>query len=106
MGPKRSQLARGLGLIASVAALAAGGVALGVELERRIVSKRLARKSDVDVAEFFALRADGPDVITPDGVVLHTEVDEAEADDITLVLVHGYALNLDCWHFQRVHFRG
>ena len=107
MAPKRSQLARGLGLIASVAgAPSAGGVALGVELERRIVSKRLARKSDVDVAEFFALRADGPDVITPDGVVLHTEVDEGEADDITLVLVHGYALNLDCWHFQRVHFRG
>ncbi|HEX7211011.1 MAG TPA: alpha/beta hydrolase [Propionibacteriaceae bacterium] len=106
MGPKRSQLARGLGLVASVAALAAGGVALGVELERRIVSKRLARKSDVDVAEFFSLRADGPDVITPDGVVLHTEVDEGEADDITLVLVHGYALNLDCWHFQRLHFRG
>ena len=25
---------------------------------------------------------------------------------MTLVLVHGYALNLDCWHFQRVHFRG
>jgi pimeloyl-ACP methyl ester carboxylesterase len=38
--------------------------------------------------------------------VLHTEVDEGEADDITLVLVHGYALNLDCWHFQRLHFRG
>ena len=26
--------------------------------------------------------------------------------DLTLVLVHGYALSLDCWHFQRKHFRG
>ena len=23
-----------------------------------------------------------------------------------MVFVHGYALNLDCWHFQRKHFRG
>ena len=25
---------------------------------------------------------------------------------MTLVFVHGYALNLDCWHFQREAFRG
>ena len=28
------------------------------------------------------------------------------APDPTLVFVHGYALNLDCWHFQRAYFRG
>jgi pimeloyl-ACP methyl ester carboxylesterase len=41
--------------------------------------------------------------------VLHTEVDEVGengASDMTLVFVHGYALSLDCWHFQRKHFRG
>jgi pimeloyl-ACP methyl ester carboxylesterase len=106
MAPNRGQLARGLGLLASVAALAAGGLALGVELERRIVSKRIARNSEADLEGFFSLRSKGPDVITPDGVVLHTEVDEGEADDLTLLFVHGYALNLDCWHFQRLHFRG
>ena len=47
---------------------------------------------------------------------LHAEVDEADPDvaagapgasvEPTLVFVHGYALNLDCWHFQRAHFRG
>ena len=26
--------------------------------------------------------------------------------DPTIVFVHGYALNLDCWHFQRAYFRG
>ena len=77
-GAKRGSLATGLGLVASVAALAAGGVALGIELEHRIVSKRIARNSEADLEEFFALRSDGPDVITPDGVVLHTEVDEGE----------------------------
>ena len=25
---------------------------------------------------------------------------------MTLVFCHGYALNLDCWHFQREHYRG
>ena len=28
------------------------------------------------------------------------------AADPTIVFVHGYALNLDCWHFQRAYFRG
>ena len=106
MAPKRGRLATGLGLVASVAALAAGGVALGIELERRIVSKRIARTSEENLEELFAVHSEGPDVITPDGVVLHTEVEQGEADDITLLFVHGYGLHMDCWHFQRLHFRG
>jgi pimeloyl-ACP methyl ester carboxylesterase len=106
MAASRGRLAAGLGLVASVAALAAGGIAMGMELERRIVAKRIGRNSQADLEEFFSLRSDGPDVITPDGVVLHTEVDEGPADEFTLVFVHGYGLNLDCWHFQRLHFRG
>ena len=106
----RGATAQGLGLVASITALAAGGVALGMELERRIVSKKL-RPAEEAPEPFFSLRSDGPLVTTSDGVVLHTEVDEVagEGDDepaLTLVLVHGYALNLDCWHFQRKHFRG
>jgi pimeloyl-ACP methyl ester carboxylesterase len=106
MAPERNGLAAGFGLVTSVAALAAGGIALGIELERRIVAKRITRSSEADLQEFFSLRSDGPDVTTPDGVVLHTEVDEGADDDLTLLFVHGYALNLDCWHFQRLHFRG
>jgi pimeloyl-ACP methyl ester carboxylesterase len=121
MAANRGRLAAGLGMIASVAALAAGGIAMGVELERRIVSKRIARGSQAALEEFFSLRSEGPDVITPDGVVLHTEVDEGPTDAVlipggttpprppdgfTLLFIHGYGLNLDCWHFQRLHFRG
>jgi pimeloyl-ACP methyl ester carboxylesterase len=105
MAPGRGRIASGLGLVASIAALAAGGLALGIELERRIVSKRIVRNSVVDLEEFFSLRSDGPDVTTPDGVVLHTEVDEGTAEDVTLLYIHGYGLNMDCWHFQRLHFR-
>jgi pimeloyl-ACP methyl ester carboxylesterase len=106
MAASRGRLAAGLGLVASVAALSAGGIAMGIELERRIVAKRIGRNSQADLEEFFSLRSDGPDVITPDGVVLHTEVDKGPADEFTLVFIHGYGLNLDCWHFQRLHFRG
>jgi pimeloyl-ACP methyl ester carboxylesterase len=106
MPASRGRLAAGLGLVASVAALAAGGIAMGIELERRVVAKRIRRSSQANLEDFFSLRSDGPEVITPDGVVVHTEVDEGPSDDFTLVFVHGYGLNLDCWHFQRLHFRG
>ena len=116
-GPARNR-AGALGLAASVLALAGGGIALGLELERRIVSRRLHAERDDDADDdvpFFSLRSSGPVVTTPDGVRLHTEVEELPVDgsaspagpddDLTLVLVHGYALSLDCWHFQRLHFR-
>jgi pimeloyl-ACP methyl ester carboxylesterase len=106
MPASRGRLAAGLGLVASVAALAAGGIAMGIELERRVVAKRIRRSSQANLEDFFSLRSDGPEVITPDGVVVHTEVDEGPSDDFTLVFVHGYGLNLDCWHFQLRHFRG
>jgi pimeloyl-ACP methyl ester carboxylesterase len=111
---------QGFGLLAGVLALAVGGVAAGLELERRVVTKRITRSRRPDEEGFFRLRSDGPDVTTPDGVVLHTEIDEVQpraADDprpdppagseeLTLVFVHGYALTMDCWHFQRKAFRG
>jgi pimeloyl-ACP methyl ester carboxylesterase len=108
--PSPGRIATGIGLIAGVAALAAGGIAAGMELEHRLISKRLkAQPSDDE--QFFSLRSDGPLVTTPDGVILHIEVDERAAgvddpDDLTVVFVHGYALSLDCWHFQRKHYRG
>ena len=43
-------------------------------------------------------------MLTPDGVVLHTEVDELPGDrgpdDLTVVLVHGWALSLDICHLS------
>ncbi|SDT25372.1 Pimeloyl-ACP methyl ester carboxylesterase [Friedmanniella luteola] len=102
-------------LVAGVAALAAGGIAAGLQLERRLVTRTLEERQEGERGEheavpFFSLRAPGPVVVTPDGVRLHTEVDELPAGpgpaDLTVVLVHGYALSLDCWHFQRLHLRG
>jgi pimeloyl-ACP methyl ester carboxylesterase len=66
-------------------------------------------------AELGSLRGDRRPVTADDGVRLHVEVDEppmpsagsdAGRPGPTLVFAHGYALNLDSWHFQRRALRG
>ena len=108
MGKRRilGAAAAGLGAVATA-------VAAGVVVERRVVKARRAAGSDASA--LGSLRSEAVSVTTSDGVELHSEVDEvspyadgtrAPADQTTFVFVHGYALNLDCWHFQREHFRG
>lgn len=109
--PSPGVIGQTVAVVAGLAALTAGGVAAGLELEKRLVTKglrRRARKDSESDEPFFSLRSGGPTVTTPDGVDLHVEVDDFARDapdDLTIVMVHGYALNLDCWHFQRKHFR-
>ena len=69
----RNRLAEGLGLVAGVAAPGHGGVAVGLELERRVISKRIDRNTEAEVAELFSLHTPKMPVTTPDGVVLHAE---------------------------------
>lgn len=47
-------------------------------------------------------------IVLSGSVPLHVEVDEPDPDavPITVVLSHGYALNLDSWHYQRLALRG
>ena len=94
------------------AALAA--LATGVVVERKVVRARRAGAASAD--RLGILRSAALEVVADDGVVLHAEVDEVapyagngkrrKDADVTLVFVHGYALNLDCWHFQREAMRG
>jgi pimeloyl-ACP methyl ester carboxylesterase len=81
------------------AGLAAAGLAVGVARQRRVI----ARRGD-SPADFGSLRARPVTVVADDGVPLHVEVDEADSE-LTVVFAHGYALNLDCWHFQRALLR-
>lgn len=109
-----TRLAQGIGIAGGVTALAAGAAAGGLELERRRLLRRFGRLPELTDVPFFTLRGPGPEVVTPDGVRLHTEVDEFAAyapegavdPGVTVVLVHGYVLSLHCWHFQRAHLRG
>lgn len=112
----RSRTGTGIGLLAGVAASAIGATAAGYGLEERLVTRRRHADRRLPAEPFFSLRSTGPDVPTADGVRLHTEIDEPEAEEadratpedttqpVTLVFIHGYALTLDCWHFQRAHF--
>jgi pimeloyl-ACP methyl ester carboxylesterase len=94
-------------------AAAVAALATGVVVERRVVRARRAGAAEAD--RLGALRSDPVKVLCDDGVALHAQVDEiapyaggkrSRRKDVTLVFAHGYALNLDCWHFQREAFRG
>jgi pimeloyl-ACP methyl ester carboxylesterase len=67
-----------------------------------------ARRLAVEPELFGALAAPARTVLSSDGVPLHVEVDEPDerAGAATVVFVHGYCLNLHCWHFQRRALRG
>ena len=106
--------------ILGVAAGAAGVVAAAGATARLVQRGRQIAHRDVgDRVPFGSLRSDPITVVADDGVPLHAEIDEPDpaltataaerrrtALTPTLVFVHGYALNLDCWHFQRAGYRG
>lgn len=108
-----------IGATATAAGIAAGAGA-GIARQRRAIKRR----SPGDAPAFGSLRSEPVTVVADDGTPLHVEVDEPDAagaaqrsrsaggrlrrrrPPVTLVFCHGYALNLDCWHFQREHYRG
>jgi pimeloyl-ACP methyl ester carboxylesterase len=103
-----------LGAAAGAAGVAAAGGAVRAAQERRML---IARDVD-DTLAYGSLRSEPITIVADDGVPLHAEVDELEpapagrrrgsptAPPVTLVFCHGYALNLNCWHYQRAAFRG
>jgi pimeloyl-ACP methyl ester carboxylesterase len=103
-----STFRRYAGLGGAALGVVAAGAAAGVLAERRVVSRRRAAA----IVAFGSLRGQQRTVTADDGLELYVEVDEAEGrtrrrqQRPTLVFVHGYALNLDSWHFQRAALRG
>ncbi|MEO7350991.1 MAG: alpha/beta hydrolase [Marmoricola sp.] len=104
---------RSLAYAAGLGAAAVTALATSVVVERRVVRARRSGSAEAD--RLGALRSAAVAVTCDDDVVLHAEIDERapyvvskrrRREDVTLVFVHGYALNLDCWHFQREAFRG
>ncbi len=104
------------GVAAGAVGVAVAGTAVGVARRRRVIARRGAG----DRTAFGSLRSAPLTVVADDGVPLHVEVDEFSARApgarhrstavdgaaLTVVFCHGYALNLDCWHFQRAGYRG
>ncbi len=102
MSKRALAYAAGGSAVAAVTALASG-----VVVERRVVRAR--REGAAEADRLGSLHSPRRPVTCGDGVVLHAEVDEPDVDEApgtTLLFVHGFALNLDCWHFQRDALRG
>lgn len=98
----------GRGLLAA-GALAAGA-ALGAVAERSLLRASGASDDEGLPDDFGTLRGEVRQVAATDGTLLHVEIDEpsdeAPEDGLTVVFAHGYALNLDSWHYQRRALRG
>ncbi len=97
------------GLFGAATGVLAAGAAAGLAVERYVVGRRRGRDSDLE--EPLGTRRGDPRVVkTRDGIELYAEVDEAYSHPgkapLTIVFCHGYALNLDCWHFQRQALAG
>ena len=98
-----SSLPRRAGVVAGGAAVLVTGAAVGLAAERYTVGRSLRGRPDPLADEGFGcLRGRVVPVTADDGTVLHVEVDElAGPSSVTVVLVHGYSLSMDFWHFQR-----
>ena len=96
-----------LGAAAGAMGLAAAGAAVGIRRQSRAIERRKG-----DGTPFGSLHSAPMTVVADDGVPLHVEVDELDPDmgrqasPLTVVFCHGYALNLESWHFQRAAYRG
>jgi pimeloyl-ACP methyl ester carboxylesterase len=106
--------------IAGVAGTAVGVVAAGALAGALAERKVVGRKKIAGEVPFGSLRGQRVKVVADDGLELYAEVDPPDLSEpvhaiargrsdksgLTVVFAHGYALNLDCWHFQRADLRG
>ena len=85
------------------------GVGAAAGATARAVQKVQARPGAGDETPFGSLTSPSLKVVTDDGIDLHVEIDEPDpgrGNGLTIVFVHGFTLNMHCWHFQRAAYRG
>ncbi|MDZ7577329.1 MAG: alpha/beta hydrolase [Candidatus Nanopelagicales bacterium] len=101
-GGRRSGMVKGL----VAAGMAVAGAAAGAMLEKSVVG-RAFRYDPYRGEDFGGLRGQRHVLEAGDGTELHVEVDEPDRpiDALTVVFSHGFALNLDSWHYQRRDLR-
>lgn len=94
---------------AALAATAAGAVA-GVAAERVLMRRPPKRRNGTGQLGLGQLRGPHQLAMADDGVEIYVEVDEphpkAKWAGLTVIFSHGYALNMDSFHFQRAALRG
>ena len=101
-----SSLKRYAGLVGATVSVLAAATAAGVFTNKKL----LARRPELHGEPLGSIRGERHTVIADDGLALYAEIEEptvdGDRDPVTFVFVHGFALNLDCWHFQRQALRG
>jgi pimeloyl-ACP methyl ester carboxylesterase len=107
MSPDLAPVAKVAGRGALAVGALAVGAAIGAVAERALL-RRAGQPPTTEAGEVFgSLRGVASEVVADDGSVLHVEVDEAPGTEPpTVIFCHGYALNLDSWHYQRQAMRG
>ena len=89
-------------LIGGAVGLATAAAAAGVVHERRVVGRERSRIDPATAALFGSLPVDRESrVLAEDGVALHVEEVGPLDAPLTVVFVHGFALNLGSFHYQR-----
>ena len=93
----------GWGVLAGALGAAATGVAVGVAAKQRAKIAADRRRLATQLSETSeAPRGEPCSVVADDGVRLSCEeIEAAEQAALTVVLVHGFALDRRTWHFQR-----
>lgn len=95
---------RKAGIISSIVGAAAAGVAAGVTAERMVLRRR-RRSTERDPHHdepFGALRSDEYRTVTTDeGIALHVEITGPKKAPVTVVMIHGFCLDMGTFHFQR-----
>jgi pimeloyl-ACP methyl ester carboxylesterase len=98
----------GWGVLAGALGAAATGVAVGVAAKQRAKIAADRRRLATQLSETSeAPRGEPCSVVADDGVRLSCEeIEAAELAALTVVLVHGFALDRRTWHFQRGFLAG
>ncbi len=100
---------RAAGLVGAAVGVIAAGAAAGVAVERQLIGRRASQRAQLEAEPFGSVRGTPHVFRADDGVELYVETDDVGEGDqprLTVIFAHGYALNLDCWHFQRKALRG
>jgi pimeloyl-ACP methyl ester carboxylesterase len=97
--------ARRVGIVGAAVGVAAAGLATAFAVERALVRRSINTPDDPYVDEPFGAQPFDEEltVTAADGTLLHVEIVEPRAptDKPTVVFVHGFALDMGTFYFQR-----
>jgi pimeloyl-ACP methyl ester carboxylesterase len=90
-----------VGVFGAAVGVVAAGAAVGMAAERYAVGRSFRRSDPARREPFGRLRGTPTHVTADDGIDLYVEIEGDLDSDLTIIFLHGYALNQDSWRYQR-----